>query len=276
MDDLLATGGFDSLIAQPDPSEDEELEVAEPEGVTERPDAVEEQQVVEAVAGGQISSRDYEEALVPVSDEIPTPRVQNIIASVHLGQELDLRRIALSARNAEYNPKKVNAVVMRLRDPKCTGLVFRTGRMMVTGSRNEVDARFGGKRMAKICQKAGHPDLRFHGFKVETMIATVDCKFPVRLEGLAYDQVHRQHCSYEPEMSPGLVYRYTTDAPDSKVCLLTFVSGKVIIMGCRTREEINSVFQRLYPVLCRYRKYSSIESSYEMQSTEEPPMLHAQ
>lgn len=61
------------------------------------------------------------------------PVVQNIVASVHLGREVDLREIAISTRNAEYNPRKFNALILRLQNPKCTGLVFRTGRLMVTG-----------------------------------------------------------------------------------------------------------------------------------------------
>jgi len=181
----------------------------------------------------------------------PIPHIQNIIASVHLAQELDLRSIAISARNAEYNPKKVNAVVMRLRDPKCTGLVFRSGRMMITGARAEADAKYGGKKMAKICQKAGHPDVKFCGFKIENMIATADCRFPIRLEGLAYD--HREYCSYEPELFPGLVYRYNPQ-DNSKAVLLLFVSGKVIITGCKSRQEIASVFENIFPVLCQYKK----------------------
>lgn len=190
------------------------------------------------------------DALVPVADSYPSPVVQNIIASVHLGQELDLRTIAVSARNAEYNPKKVNAVIMRIRDPKSTGLLYRCGRMMVTGAREEEDARLGARKMAKICQRADHPNIRFCGFRVENMIATVNCRFPVRLEGLAYN--HREYCSYEPELSPGLVYRYNPQ--DNKIVLLFFVSGKVIITGCKSREEIHNVFQNVYPVLYQFRK----------------------
>ena len=33
------------------------------------------------------------------------PQLQNVVATVNLGCKLDLREIALHARNAEYNPK---------------------------------------------------------------------------------------------------------------------------------------------------------------------------
>lgn len=33
------------------------------------------------------------------------PQLQNVVATVNLGCQLDLKEIALHARNAEYNPK---------------------------------------------------------------------------------------------------------------------------------------------------------------------------
>ncbi len=33
------------------------------------------------------------------------PQLQNIVATVNLGVKLDLKSVALHARNAEYNPK---------------------------------------------------------------------------------------------------------------------------------------------------------------------------
>ena len=49
-----------------------------------------------------------EQAIVPAdSSEASgiTPQLQNIVATVNLGVKLDLKNVALHARNAEYNPK---------------------------------------------------------------------------------------------------------------------------------------------------------------------------
>ena len=53
------------------------------------------------------------------------PQLQNIVSTVNLVCPLDLKRIALNARNAEYNPKRFAAVIMRIRDPRTTALIFR-------------------------------------------------------------------------------------------------------------------------------------------------------
>ena len=47
-----------------------------------------------------------------------------------------MKKIALQARNAEYNPKRFAAVIMRLRDPKTTALIFAAGKIVCTGAKN--------------------------------------------------------------------------------------------------------------------------------------------
>ena len=176
------------------------------------------------------------------------PHIDNVICSFHLKNDIDLKSVAFRARNAEYNPRKVNAVVLRFRSPKSTALIYSNGKVMVTGSRSEDEARTACKKVAVIVSKCNHPDVRFSDFKIENIVASTDVRYPVRLEGLAYE--HRASCSYEPELFPGLVYRLL----DPKISLLIFVSGKVVITGGRNREDIITAFKSIYPVLHKYRK----------------------
>lgn len=53
-----------------------------------------------------------------------------MVATVNLDCKLDLKSIALHARNAEYNPKRFAAVIMRIREPKSTALIFHSGKMV--------------------------------------------------------------------------------------------------------------------------------------------------
>ena len=50
-----------------------------------------------------------------------------LCSSVNLCSKLDLQKIARLARNAEYNPKRFNGVIMRIREPKTTAWIFSTG-----------------------------------------------------------------------------------------------------------------------------------------------------
>ena len=72
----------------------------------------------------------------PFIDESLRPLIQNIVCTVNLGCKLDLKNIALHARNAEYNPKRFAAVIMRIRQPRTTALVFSSGKMVCTGAKS--------------------------------------------------------------------------------------------------------------------------------------------
>jgi len=180
-----------------------------------------------------------------VSGIVPT--LQNIVATVNLDCRLDLKTIALHARNAEYNPKRFAAVIMRIREPKTTALIFASGKMVVTGAKSEDDSKLASRKYARIVQKLGF-NAKFTDFKIQNIVGSCDVKFPIRLEGLAFS--HGTFSSYEPELFPGLIYRMVKP----KIVLLIFVSGKIVLTGAKVREEIYSAFEAIYPVLSEFRK----------------------
>lgn len=75
------------------------------------------------------------------------------MATIDLGCELNLRTINFRTRNTEYNPARFNGVVMRIRDPRTTALIFKSGKVVCTGARNEQDALLASKKFARIIQK---------------------------------------------------------------------------------------------------------------------------
>ncbi len=94
--------------------------------------------------------------VTPVStDPGIVPQLQNIVSTVNLGCRLDLKKIALHARNAEYNPKRFAAVIMRIREPRTTALIFSSGKMVCTGAKSEEQSRLAARKYARIVQKLG-------------------------------------------------------------------------------------------------------------------------
>ncbi|XP_062850916.1 TATA-box-binding protein [Trichomycterus rosablanca] len=175
------------------------------------------------------------------------PQLQNIVSTVNLGCKLDLKTIALRARNAEYNPKRFAAVIMRIREPRTTALIFSSGKMVCTGAKSEEQSRLAARKYARVVQKLGFP-AKFLDFKIQNMVGSCDVKFPIRLEGLVL--THQQFTSYEPELFPGLIYRMIKP----RIVLLIFVSGKVVLTGAKVRSEIYEAFENIYPILKGYRK----------------------
>lgn len=145
------------------------------------------------------------------------------------------------------------AVIMRIREPKTTALIFASGKMVVTGAKSEDDSKLASRKYARIIQKLGF-NAKFIDFKIQNIVGSCDIKFPIRLEGLA--SRHHHFSSYEPELFPGLIYRMIKP----KIVLLIFVSGKIVLTGAKVREEIYQAFEMIYPVLsgrpgvhCHYR-----------------------
>ncbi|KFD67293.1 hypothetical protein M514_05049 [Trichuris suis] len=178
---------------------------------------------------------------------MPVPQLQNIVSTVNLGCKLDLKKIALHARNAEYNPKRFAAVIMRIRDPRTTALIFSSGKMVCTGAKSEDLSRLGARKYARIIQKLGF-DAKFMDFKVQNMVGSCDVRFAIQLEGLCL--THSQFSTYEPELFPGLIYRMVKP----RVVLLIFVSGKVVITGAKEKKDIDEAFTNIYPILKGFRK----------------------
>lgn len=75
------------------------------------------------------------------------------MATVELGCELNLMTINFRTRNSEYNPARFSGVIMRIREPRTTALIFKTGKIICTGARNEQDALLASKKFTKILQK---------------------------------------------------------------------------------------------------------------------------
>jgi transcription initiation factor TFIID TATA-box-binding protein len=175
-------------------------------------------------------------------------RIHNMSCTANLGVPLDLKKIAITCRNTEFNPRRFAAVIMRIREPKATALIFASGKMVVSGAKSTHNAALACRKFAYIVQKVGFAVTNEIDFKVQNIVGTSDVGFPIRLEGLVY--AHSTYASYEPELFPGLVYRHLSP----KVVSLIFVSGKVVITGAKKESDLASALVKLYPILYEFKK----------------------
>ncbi|KAJ4782295.1 TATA-box-binding protein [Rhynchospora pubera] len=192
------------------------------------------------------------------------PELQNVVSTVNLNCKLDLKAVALHARNAEYNPKRFAAVVMRIREPKTTALLFATGKMVCTGAKTEDASKLAARKFARIVQKLGFP-ATFTDFKIQNIVASCALEFTIILDKLA-NSSHCTFITYEPEIFPGLVYRMR----QPKIVLLIFQSGKIVLTGAKKRDEIYAAFNNIYPVLPEFvRKKDAEKNKTDKESAKE-------
>lgn len=175
------------------------------------------------------------------------PVVHNIVGTADLKCKLDLKNIALNARNTEYNPKRFDAAVMKIRSPRTTALIFSSGKIVCSGARSEHDSRHAAKKFAKTLKNMGYP-VKFTNFKIVNMVAAADVGFDISLPALSVK--HSEYCEFEPEIFAGLIYRIYCP----KVTLMIFSTGKINIVGATSREDIHEAYQLIMPILKNYQR----------------------
>ena len=99
-------------------------------------------------------------------EQMPQPRIVNIVSSFDLGCDLNLREIALKCANSEYNPQRFNALIMRKKNPKTSALIFRTGKIICTGAQDEETSKKAGKLYARDIKKNLEINVKFKNFKI--------------------------------------------------------------------------------------------------------------
>ncbi|KAK4169708.1 TATA-box-binding protein [Cladorrhinum sp. PSN259] len=176
----------------------------------------------------------------------PLPTIQNVVATVNLDCRIDLKLLGQHARNVEYKPSRFSALIMRIRDPRTTSLVFASGKLVLTGAKSEALARLATRKHARAIQKAGF-NAQFKEFKVQNFVGSAATGFYVRLEGIASE--FYQFARYEPEVFPGLVFKRA----GWPVSCLVFANGKVVLTGAKTEEQVFDTFVRLYPILLDFK-----------------------
>lgn len=112
--------------------------------------------------------------------------VVNVVASTRVAEELDLPDIAIQL-NCEYEPEQFPGVVYRVVDPKLAILMFRSGRAVCTGGKNEENIQEGITRMIGDLRAAGIDtwDVEDVKIEVQNMVATYALHYPEDYDGTA-------------------------------------------------------------------------------------------
>lgn len=97
-----------------------------------------------------------------------------------------------------------------------------------------------------MIKKLGYPQIRLIDFRIQNVVSSHDVGFLIRLESLYVQAMQRKIvCRYDPELFPGLIFRMK----EPKVVLLIFASGKLVITGAKSREQVYEVHDKIMPVL---------------------------
>lgn len=197
------------------------------------------------------------------TSDIPQPHIVNIVSMVDLCVRLNLRELALKCSNAEYNPRRINAVIMRLKKPKSAALIFNSGKIIVLGAKNEQDSEKAAKIFAHSIKGIGY-NPKFRNFQIINIVGTCDVKFDIKLTQLSLhinaklnNNPEKKICHYEPDIFPGLIYHMASH----KLTVLVFSSGKINFVGAKHKNDIYEAYKRIYPLLLRFKKETVAEKN---------------
>ena len=194
-----------------------------------------------------------------LNPEIQNLRIVNVVSMVDLGCQLNLSDIAKSCKNSEYNPVRLNAVIMRIKEPKSVALIFNSGKMVCAGAKNEEDSKTAAKKFAKTVKKLVNQVI-FKNFRIINMVATCDFKFRIHLTKLNSEISYKlrktlnskeleKKISYEPQIFPGLIYHMNKP----KLAVLVFSSGKVNFVGIKKKDDAFEALKNIQPIIQKYK-----------------------
>jgi|TARA_Y100000766_G_C18876129_1_gene590866 transcription initiation factor TFIID TATA-box-binding protein len=125
--------------------------------------------------------------------------VVNVVASTRVAEELDLPEIAIEL-NCEYEPEQFPGVVYRVTDPRLAILMFRSGRAVCTGGKNEQNIHTGIERMINDLRAADIEtwDLADVKIEVQNMVATYALHYPEDYDALSKDIDQRMKVVKDP------------------------------------------------------------------------------
>jgi transcription initiation factor TFIID TATA-box-binding protein len=183
------------------------------------------------------------------------PTINNITSSVNFGYNLNIKNLALKTKNAEYNSNKSSTLILKSKNTNVTATIFPSGKMICTGAKSEKESKSACIKFSKIVKKAGF-NAELKDFKIQNITASFDVKFKISLPTL-YNKINSlindnskkiglgSYCKYNKNEFPGIIFYID----ESKINLLIFESGKIVISGAKKRKEINDAFKIIFPLL---------------------------
>jgi len=174
-------------------------------------------------------------------------KVVNIVVSAALGQDIPLEKMAATLSNTEYNPEQFPGLVIRIKEPKTSALIFSSGKIVCTGARTMHDVRESIKKIIKSLEKIKVKIKEIPEVKIQNIVASGSVGMDLNLNMLA---MRLDNTEYEPEQFPGLVYKL----PEQRATFLLFSNGKVVCTGTKSEEEVHKVLDILIENLKKVKK----------------------
>lgn len=165
-------------------------------------------------------------------------KIVNIVATANLGRPIPLVRLAEALPNTEYNPEQFPGLVMRIKEPKTSALIFSSGKIVCTGAKSMALVKESIEMIIKNLEKIKVKIAEQPKFSVQNLVASGSIGLDLNLNALA---IQLSNTEYEPEQFPGLVYKLA----GTRATFLLFSNGKIVCTGTRSESKLNEAVDLL-------------------------------
>jgi transcription initiation factor TFIID TATA-box-binding protein len=181
-------------------------------------------------------------------------KIQNIVSTAYLAQNINLKTIIYNIANIEYNKTRFTAAILRIRNPRTTTLIFPSGQLVCTGAKNISDSKKALRRVARSIQKIyikNYPKVKiyFKNFKTVNIVGSFNTDYKIDL--ISLNRATPKNSWYLPEVFPGLKY---LPSLNEKVLSIIFISGKVIITGSKDLETLETKTTQIKRLLLKFKR----------------------
>lgn len=169
--------------------------------------------------------------------------IKNFVAKLELGIELDLEYLSRQIENTTYEPERYPSLIYRPSN-KPTVLITRTGILLFTGGSSPEDIMASYEQIAEELNQLGIDSTgRVEDIIVKNIVSVFEYPDSFDLSELSL-KLGIENIEYEPEQFPGMVYRISNG-----VVALIFSSGKIILTGGDSTDQILSASEELYQMI---------------------------
>ena len=165
--------------------------------------------------------------------------IVNIVVSGSVDHDkIPLEKMAAMLPNTEYNPEQFPGLVLRIRDPKTSALIFNSGKIVCTGARSIEKVDEAMIRIVEALKKIGIDVKAKPEYTVQNMVASGGIGLELNLNTLA---VKLENTEYEPEQFPGLVYKLR----GTNATFLLFTNGQIVCTGTKSKDQVDAAVKLL-------------------------------
>jgi len=165
-------------------------------------------------------------------------KIVNIVVSASFGHDIPLEKMAATLPNTEYNPEQFPGLVIRIKDPKTSALIFSSGKIVCTGARTMANVKESIRKIMKSLERINVKIKEEPVVNIQNIVAAGSIGMDLNLNILA---MKLDNTEYEPEQFPGLVYKL----PELKATFLLFSNGKIVCTGTKSETEVNKSVDKL-------------------------------